>query len=61
MIALAIQKGNDVHVYDENDRPIFYINGELAGFTSSTVSIKRDGCIFVYNDKGQPMFYHNLP
>lgn len=51
MITTAIQRGNSVYVY-EKSRILFTRIGELIGFTSSTVSIKRNRTIYVYNERG---------
>lgn len=52
MISHAIQKGSGVYVYNEKNEMIFCKIGELYGYTSSSVSIKKAFCIYVYNDKG---------
>lgn len=52
-IGMAQQKGNWVYVYDENNRELWSRTGELHGYTSSTVTIKRDGWLFMYNEKNQ--------
>lgn len=48
---MAQQKGDWVYVYDENNRELWTRSGELYGYTSSTVTIKRDGWLFMYNEK----------
>jgi len=59
MIALAEQRNDSsIHVYDENGMTLFIeSSGELLGFTSNTVSIKRNGVTFVYDEKGRIKFY----
>ena len=52
-IGMAQQKGNIVYVYDENNRELWSRTGELHGYTSSTVTIKREGWLFMYNEKNQ--------
>lgn len=52
MISHAVQKGNGVFVYNEKNELIFSQIGMLCGYTSSSVSIKKASCIYVYNDKG---------
>ncbi len=59
MIASAIQRDNSVFIYDERGAVITYIQGELQGYTSSTVSIKRGTTIFVYDDHGAMQRYFN--
>lgn len=52
MISTAIQKGNAVYVYNERNGIVFIKNGELAGYTSSTVSIKQNHSIITYRENG---------
>ena len=43
------------HLFDEKGRKIKIIGlagGELVGFTATTISIKRSGKIWLYNEKG---------
>lgn len=49
-IIVVVQKG----------ATLFYRQGELAGFTGNSVSIKRNGCIFVYDDKDKCLFYRSI-
>lgn len=54
-IASVVQRGHYFVVYDESNRQlasIFCQDGQLLGYTGSSVSLKRDNWIFVYNDKG---------
>lgn len=60
MIALALQKGTYVYVYDEKNRQITYRYGKLVGFTATSFSIQRDGCIFVYDEKDKCLYYRNV-
>lgn len=57
-ITAAVQRGAFVHVFGENNRPLFTQNGELAGYTSSTVSIRRSRYIYVFNEKGVQIGSH---
>lgn len=52
MIECAVQKGNLVYVYGNGNHLLFTKPGELYGYTSTTVSIKNAGLIYIYNDKG---------
>lgn len=52
-IGMAQQKGNWVVAYDENNRELWTRSGELYGYTSSTVTIKREGWLVMYNEKNQ--------
>ncbi len=51
MIALAIQRGSYVYVYDEKNHQLFSHFGELAGYTGSTVSVRRGNYVYVYDEK----------
>jgi hypothetical protein len=51
MIALAVQKGNTVYVYDEKNKIIRTILGELYGYTSLSVTVKWEGVLHTYNEK----------
>ncbi|WP_163555415.1 hypothetical protein [Helicobacter suis] len=57
-ISTAVQKGSHVYVYDEKNHQLFYKDGELTGFTSSSVSIKRSNHIYVYDEKGHQTAMH---
>lgn len=59
MITTAIQRGKIVFVYDKM-RLLFTRPGELVGFTGSTVSIKRNRTVFVYNERGGIISYHPI-
>jgi len=52
-ISLAVQKGVFVNVYDANNRIIFFKQGELHGYTNSTVSVCEHGFIIVYDINGK--------
>jgi len=56
MIAAAKQDGSGVRAYDENGFEIFFQYGELLGFTGSTVTIKDNGTVKVYDEKGSFKF-----
>lgn len=58
-IATAVQRGQQVYVYDEKGRlltsiPVVSSRPEdgLRGFTGSTVSIQRGKQLYLYNEKG---------
>ena len=51
-ISTAIQKGNWVYVYNEKNSQSACINGELMGFTSTTVTVKRGNFAYVFDEKG---------
>ena len=52
MISYAVEKGDNVYVYNEKNVNIFIKSGKLNGYTSTSVSIKRGNSIYVFNDKG---------
>lgn len=60
MISVAVQRGSIVYVYNEKNIQIFALNGELYGYTSTTVSIKRGSTVYVYNEKGIQTSAHNV-
>ncbi len=55
-IASAIKKGSAVYAYDEKGHQIFCKpvgnDGELLGYTSSTLTVRRRKAAYTYNDKG---------
>lgn len=57
-ISIATQQGRSVYVYDDENRQILLIpTGTLPhdgpkGFTSTVISVQRDGTIYTYNDQG---------
>ena len=54
MIAIAMQRGSYVEVFNERNRQIFCRVGELHGHTSTTVTVKgRDGFLTVWDEKGK--------
>ena len=55
-IGTATQRGSIVYVYDESGRLKFTQNGELHGFTGSSVSIRKGSIIYVYDDSGRLSF-----
>ena len=55
-IGMALQEGGFVRVYDENGSILFWLPGELASYTSSTVSIKDGSFIRVYDSNGSHKF-----
>lgn len=58
MIVTATQKGNSVYVYGEKSRLLFAKNGNLYGYTGSSVSIKRGSTIYTYNERGSLISTH---
>ena len=59
-IGTVIKRGQTIFVYDEKGKQKFIISeGELDGYTSETVNVRRRNSVFVYNDKGQCV--HILP
>ena len=56
MIGTAVQKGPRVEVYDENGRYLFSRDGELQGFTATTVTIRSGHTLYTYNDRGNLNF-----
>ncbi len=51
-IHLAVQRGNMVYVYGEQNRQLFSQLGELHGYTGSSVSIRRANMIYTYDASG---------
>lgn len=58
-IGVAVQRGSTVYVYDKNNRVLFTKNGELHGYTSSTVTVKKGGTLYTYNEKGSVISTHS--
>ncbi len=58
-ILLAKQDGSFVRVYDEKNRSIFSKSGELHGYTSHTVTIKRSGFLYTFDEKGRQIASHS--
>ncbi len=56
MISYAEQKGSMVYVYNSNGSILWTNYGELQGYTSSTVVIRRGGTTFVYGERGELKF-----
>ena len=57
-IITAVQKGNQVFVYDEKNRTMFAKPGELRGYTGGSVSVWYNGVVYTYNEKGQTISAH---
>lgn len=56
-IGTVTQRGNTIYVYDERGHLKFTQNGELQGYTRTTVSVRRSGStIYVYDDNGHLSF-----
>ena len=54
-IANVIVRGGQAHLYNEKGSNLKIINlasGTLVGFTPTTISVKRGGRIFIYDEKG---------
>lgn len=58
MIASVEQKFSQVYVYDENKHQLFNIQGELVGYTSTTVSVRINGTVRVYDEHGHFLYNH---
>lgn len=58
-IGSAIQRGNQVYVYDEHGRQLCVVsrgagpNDGLQGYTGATFSVRRGNQIYVYDEKGR--------
>lgn len=52
-IAVAVQKGNMVYVYDEKNHTLWSKSGELYGYTSSVVTIKKGNMLYMYDEKNR--------
>lgn len=52
-IGSAIQKGSKVFIMDEKGRIINQYDGELRGYTNSTVTIYRGSFIYIMDEKGR--------
>jgi hypothetical protein len=53
MIATAVQRGNQVYVYDVKGNVISTIDGLLQSYTGDSVSVRKGKHIFISNAKGQ--------
>lgn len=52
MINSAIQEGISVRILGSSGQTLFTKKGELLGFTSSSVTIRRENFIYIYNTDG---------
>ncbi|MCT7492767.1 hypothetical protein [Aliarcobacter cryaerophilus] len=65
-IASVIQQGEFIHVYDENNRKLFYLTlflkrgDKLMGYTNTTVSIQFGDFIETYDDKRNRISAHPI-
>lgn len=50
-IGFVVQSGNQVKVYDENNSYMFPQTGTLTGFTSTCVSVLKNGRTTVYGNR----------
>jgi len=59
-IGNVIQRGGVISVFDTTGRQIAVIGvgaeGELKGYTSTTINVKRGNSIYTYNEKGTIVF-----
>ena len=61
-IAVAIQRSNYIEIRDEHNNQTGYIpftpgpRNCLQGFTSATCSVRMGDNVYVFNDRGTPMF-----
>ncbi len=52
-ISIAVEKHGFVEVYDDKNKRLFHERGELYGYTSNSVSVKKqDGFIYTYDEQG---------
>lgn len=51
-IGTAVQRGSWVYVFDDKNRQLTTISGELHGFTGTSVSVKRGNWIYVFDEHG---------
>lgn len=58
MIETCVQRGSHVYVYGSGNHLLFSVDGELQGYTSSTVSVKRGSAIKTYDEKGHLISSH---
>ncbi len=60
-IGTAVQAGDkEVHVYSPSGELLMVRSGDLTGYSSSTVSIRRDGTTYVYYADGGLQFLRTL-
>ena len=50
-IVMVQQRGNVVYVYAERNRLLWSTNGELQGYTGSSVTVKNGNTLYVYDEK----------
>lgn len=60
MIVTAVQKGKLVYVYGVGNRVLFSQYGELHGYTSGSVSVKKGNLIYTYNERGVVISSHHV-
>ena len=51
-ITSAVQKGSMVYTYNGN-RQLFCKQGELHGYTATTLSVVRNKTVYTYDEKGR--------
>lgn len=55
-ITTAIQYGQFVRVYDENNHERWSITGDLQNYTGNTVTIRSGNMLYVYDENGREKF-----
>ncbi len=57
-IGTVTQRGNMIYIYDERGHLKFTQSGELVGYTSGTVTVRRGGgsLVYVYDENGHHCF-----
>ena len=47
-ISIAVEKHGFVEVYDDKNKRLFHERGELYGYTSNSVSVKKTRWFYLY-------------
>lgn len=58
MISTAIQRGNNVYVYNEKNTTLMIKSGQLLGYTGSSVSVKYGNTVYTYDETGRTISIH---
>ena len=53
MIIFAVCENCRVFAYDENQGKVLNEQGELVNYTDSTVAVKRDNYVYIYDSNGK--------
>lgn len=53
MIIFAVCENGRVYAYDENQGEVLNEQGELVNYTDSTVAVKRDNYVYIYDSNGK--------